>query len=524
MRKVVIISYYELKDYFLTIKESFRNNYHWDVVNYPLYMYCYDKNSSIENYEQHFSDFLEKEKPHIVLWWFTDVKLSVFHKIKKEHPNIYFIVYNFNDPANLSVTFFNKCKIFDLIITNCKGSVPLYLIHTKNKNTFFHPLSYDPDIFRNYESEEIAVYNPKYNCDISFYCDNLFDNNSQVIKRRKLISLLDKYALDNNKKFNLYGPDFLSQISDNYIPNVPYIDMGAVFSMSKINIITHPYSDKEISTTQYEMAILGCCSEKTVVLMDNSLGVSSFYNRNGLSKSVYTYLDEKTLISELDDIFAIYESKYNFSGTSEQSLIKSMSNKAKAIALKYTWDKFTNLIYLSYINSAFDYEFYTRVYKLLAPIDVIDSTVEQNEINYISKDDSFVYFIEQSQKNILTIPYKIIVPNNFDSQNYYDVSELSNKFESIDVVEPEYIYIHWYHNGQNPDYMSRINTMGNSLSGVSMNIITSKIFDIFSAFNKIHIYHDVDKGLETISTISDKNPNLDINKALDNYINMIVSE
>ena len=148
-----------------------------------------------------------------------------------------------------------------------------------------------------------------------------------------------------------------------------------------------------------------------------------------------------------------------------------------------------------------------------------DETIKDNDcINYISKEDAFVHFIQKSQGNILTIPYKIVVPNNFDSQNYYDVSELSKQFKSIDDVALEYIFIHWYHNGQNSDYMSRVNTMGNSLSGISMNVITSKIFDIFSGFNKIHIYHDTDAGLETISRICNENPGLDINKALDNYI------
>ena len=63
MRKVVIISFYELKDYFLDIKTIFTDKYAWNVTYYPLYMYCYDKFSKIDNYIAHFTDFLTKETP-----------------------------------------------------------------------------------------------------------------------------------------------------------------------------------------------------------------------------------------------------------------------------------------------------------------------------------------------------------------------------------------------------------------------------------------------------------------------------
>ena len=102
MRKILIISFYELKDYFLNIECHFNNKYKWDVVHYPLYMYCYDKNSKIDKYETHFSDFIKKEAPDIILWWFIDVSLSVFKKIKDDHPNIFYIMFNQNDPLNMN--------------------------------------------------------------------------------------------------------------------------------------------------------------------------------------------------------------------------------------------------------------------------------------------------------------------------------------------------------------------------------------------------------------------------------------
>ena len=82
MKKIVIISFYELKDYFLDISAVFMEKYKWDVCYYPLYMYCYDKKSKIKNYVENFVGFLKKEQPDIILWWFADVSLNVFTTIK----------------------------------------------------------------------------------------------------------------------------------------------------------------------------------------------------------------------------------------------------------------------------------------------------------------------------------------------------------------------------------------------------------------------------------------------------------
>jgi hypothetical protein len=65
MRKLLIVCYYELKDYLQTIASLFVDKYIWDVVHYPLYMYCYDKNSKIDDYAEHFNNtiILDKNKP-----------------------------------------------------------------------------------------------------------------------------------------------------------------------------------------------------------------------------------------------------------------------------------------------------------------------------------------------------------------------------------------------------------------------------------------------------------------------------
>lgn len=93
MKKVMIISYYELKDYFINIKESFEY-YHYDVCNYPLFRYAYDAHDKIVNYKEHMNKYIKETMPDIILWWFIDVPVEIFEYIKLHNKNIYYIVYN----------------------------------------------------------------------------------------------------------------------------------------------------------------------------------------------------------------------------------------------------------------------------------------------------------------------------------------------------------------------------------------------------------------------------------------------
>lgn len=493
MRKLVIVSYYELKDYFLSIAETFSDRYQWEVVNYPLYMYCYDKNSKIDDYDEHFSAFLKKEKPHLLLWWLTDIKLSLFHKIKKEHPNIYYVLYNFNDPMNLNVSFFNKCKIFDLIMTNCAGSVSLYKIHVKNKNIMFFPFPYDDELYRHYDAEEIINFDSKYMCDIAMHCDSLITTD-RAVDRKKIIAALDKYAQKHRVKFNLYGPDILATISPNYVCDLPYIDTGPAFTMCRINVVTHVRADREMATGTHEMASLACASEKTAILMDAANGARDFYDY-----AVTLFDNEESLILRLDEL--LVKTSYSQS-----------AKRANEISREYTWNGFANMIYRSYIKHAFDHEFYTRTYRV---VDEYDS--------YLSRKAAYAHFVAEHNAGNMMIPYVIKVPSNFDLENYYE-TQLADQFDSPNDVEPEYIYIHWYHNGANGDYMKRITSDVSVVSGSSVNILTPKLFDLFRGFNMIHIYQDTNTGFDVLQRISEQNPDLKINDALNHYLDLSAAE
>jgi len=83
MKKILIVSYYDLKEYLLNIKNLLQD-FNYEVTYYPLFQYAYDTNDKIDNYKEHFNNHIEKHRIDIILWWFLDVPLDVFRFIKQK--------------------------------------------------------------------------------------------------------------------------------------------------------------------------------------------------------------------------------------------------------------------------------------------------------------------------------------------------------------------------------------------------------------------------------------------------------
>ena len=94
MKKILIVSFYELKEYLLSISDIFIDTYKWDVCYYPLFMYYKDAHNKIDNYKEHFSEFISENKPDIILWWYYGVPIDIIHYIKLKHPEIFYIIYD----------------------------------------------------------------------------------------------------------------------------------------------------------------------------------------------------------------------------------------------------------------------------------------------------------------------------------------------------------------------------------------------------------------------------------------------
>lgn len=501
MRKLLIICFYELKDYLTSISTAFTKKHKWDVVAYPLYMYCYDKFSKIDNYADHLSNFFKKEKPDVVLWWFNDVELSIFTRIKKEYPDPFYIIYNYADPMNINKIYLNRCTIFNHVITVCQCNMLTYKMKSKNKYVDFFPFGFDPKIFYPHNTPKaLASLNQKYKSDISFICDSLYtDSREQLIERKKIINDMYDYCKTNNLIFCVYGPDFISHFAkDAYKGDVKYTDIPSIALLSKINIITHPDSKKKLGLCNPNLIPILACGG--IVLMDKINGSELFFNNN--KKTVFMYTKDN-LTSEIATIINLYKNNVK--------LLDDIRYNATKFVDQYSWDKFAEKIYLRYMQDKFNGDIYSKVYKIPP-----ETTLEHmQKIWYIS------YLKGEYQ-----IPFEIYVPSNFDMDNYRSYNGLKKE----DITDTA-VYIHWYANGKNADYLKRYKVhkgdiSGNSdeLSGSLYNVTTTKLFDLFRGFNMMCIYNDLDTGLDTLNMISKQNPMIKINDALEKYIDISYTE
>jgi len=500
MRKIVIVSYYEPKDYLIKISELFETKYQWKSIYYPLYMYCYDKFSKIDNYLDHYLEFLKKEKPDILLWWFTDVSLAVFNKVKHDNPNIFFILFNVSDPINLNKTYYDKCKIFDQVLTVCYNSIPFYKMYSNIKYIDFMPFCYDKELFKIYTDDEKLLFDKKFKADISFYCESLYqDQTEQLIDRKTIITTISDYCKKNNLIFNLYGAESLYQLApDNYKGDLYYVNMPAVFSLSKINLVVHTNPKKTLALNN--MLLFPIMATGGIVLMDLMNGAQLFFNKE---KEIIFFYDQDNLIKSIQNIIDLYDQ--------EPEKINRIKLNASEYVKNSSWDRMTDRIYLRYNSHYFDHESYIKNHN------ISNDDIKLSETDNDKKTKLFELWNKRFNEGKIEIPYSIKIPSNFDLDNYKAKLNLKN-------VSNEYIYIHWYMNGQNSDYMKRATNTSTSISGSVYSLPTTKLFDLFRGFNMMYSYRKIDQGLETLNRIAKQNPRLKINDALSKYIDITYAE
>ena len=193
MRKVLIVSFYDLKAHFLHISNIMVDKFKFDVEHYPLYMYCYDKNSKIKDYQDNFSEYIKEIKPDIILWFFTDVPVKIFRRIRKENKNTFFVIFNFDDPLNLSKSMIDKCSYFDMICTPSMHNIKTYQKRSNVDVIEFIPFGY----------EKLDKIDSEFNCDISFICDQIYDEKnfpSQIIPTKNRMFSRDYHKREEKRR------------------------------------------------------------------------------------------------------------------------------------------------------------------------------------------------------------------------------------------------------------------------------------------------------------------------------------
>jgi len=294
MRKVLIISYYELKEHFVSIANNFRTLYNWSVINYPLYMYCYDSLSKVNNVTEHLIDYLTEEKPHIVLWWFSDIYTDFFMQIKNAFPNIYYILYCLDDPNKVN---FTKSVMFTHLITNDENSVEKYY----NKYVDYCPFCYDEMFFKNVKKEYII--------DILYICENLNSDINEI----QIIKILNNYCLENDLKLEIYGTPLINDISNFYKGYVVYNDLPILFNTSKI-VFTNKFSNWITSIKTCNTVLIHDYTKNNIIHKlecsypkDNTDIIKS----NNLSVKNYTWKKLTDIIFFRYNEYAFNEKKYN---------------------------------------------------------------------------------------------------------------------------------------------------------------------------------------------------------------------
>jgi len=484
MKKILIISFYDLKDYLLYIKNVFEQ-YKFSVIEYQLFRYAYDSNDKIPNYKEHMNEFIKQHEPHVILWWFIDVPIDVFKYIKNHHMNKLFIMYNSDDPINLNNELFDKAKLFDIVITPCKETIHLYKMFSNVKTVLFGPMGFDPNLFM--PITNINEFKNEYNefsSDISMLTYNLFFDKthypSQVVYKKSMIDNVINYCNENNYTFKLYGTPVLKELyPSHYSGEVPYYKMNFLFNFSKINIISSPDKTKSMHINEYTMPILGAGG---LLMYDKIKDIEKIYTNDEPGFLVY---DSNNYINIIDNVLNNYDSYV------------SIKKSGRLLSERYTWDNWVKNIVIEIGKIFFDKKVYTDLYDL-------DKNKSDNEL--------LDYWCSEGI-NSGHVCFDFDIPENFNSHDYIEKYSIKNN--------DKYAYIHWITHSKNDLYLKRSSKINNDFIPSNYNIVMEDYYNVSTILNKVSNYTTRDKGLLELDHYCKQIPYIKINDILNHYINSI---
>jgi len=483
MKKLMFVIFYDPIEYIDSIKTNLEK-YYLDVITYPLFKYAYDVNNKIKNYVEHMLEFIDDNKPDIILWWFIDIPLKNFKRITNETKHLYHIFYNSDDPFNLFYETYEKCKLIDLIITSCKESLDDYTLLTKKKNILHMPFGFDQNVFHPLDNSTNFLQNEdKYSSDIIIYTNDLFTkentNCDQCIDQIDMIKNLINYVEKNNRILKLYGTFVLKEyFSKYYFGNVPYSLINVIYNKSKIIIITH--HDKNY-TFGSNKNLLPALASGGLVLVDNIKDIQLFI-KDG---EECVLMKEDKYIEQIDEILNNYK-KYEI-----------IRENGRKVVLRYTWENWTRELYIEICRKFFDPDFYSSLYSLEKSNDLFEKWKN-----------------EGLNKN--HICYKFETPKNFQSENYKKDNCLENHSDDL-------AYVHWFSKSKNKKYLiiynkNKTNSIKTDLKNDCF-ITFVQYSELCLLFDKIKNDCDKNENLMKIGSIVKSNPGILINEIIQDYFN-----
>jgi len=475
MKKLLIVSFYDVIEYFLSIKEGFSSQY-YTVYNYPLFKFAYDTYDKIKDYDKHFNKYLKEVEPDVVLWCFIDVPTEVFEYIKQQNKNITFVMFNFDEPMNMSDQLLKKASFFDLVVTTTKQNLVKYKLYSGVKDILYNPFGYDEKFFFPMNNQLIEE-NIEYECDISMNCFNLLLDtayyNAQYINRVELINSIIKYCDKNNKTFKLYGSLAMKEMyPKNYGGEIPYIKKNAVYNLSKINISTHCFSDSSFYLNEEIFSILGSGG---LLFVDKVKDIEKILS-DGTN---CIFLDKNNYISQIDAILKNYDNN---------DVISEIKHNAVEIAKKYSWKQWVTNLNTMLCKKFFD----PVVYQQVNELDDTDATYD--------------HWLNNKCK----LCFKPNIPAQFNNIEY------AKKY-NLDEKKIYLVYYHWYMNGKNDLYLEeKKNSM--EFNPDKLHVTMPNFMKLCNIFNKVDV--DTDVCLEKIQKFSESRPYCDLNELLKTYYNL----
>jgi hypothetical protein len=475
MLKMMIISFYDIIEYFAAIKKGFLK-FDYNIVSYPLFRYAYDQYDKKKDYLKHFIENITEQNPDVILWCFFDVSSDVFIEIKKKFPNIIFILFNFDEPMNISTELFKKADTCEIIVTTSKEYHDEYKKHTSAKHIIYNPFGCDTEFFYPLDLAEREKYKD-FNCDIGMVCYNLlYDTNyfnAQFINRKEMIDNIVAYCKKNKKIFKLYGSPALNEFyPENYSGDISYLNKNKLFNNAKIMICTQSFSNKSY---YFDENLFSIMASGALLLTDKSKDIENIFT----NKQDVVFLDKNYYIKQIDGILTNY-TKYEY--------IRKNSHE---LAKKYSWDIWCENIHKTIVKHMFNPKIYSDIYNL----DITDSTYD--------------YWLNNGLKE-KHIAINFRIPNNFNASAYAKKYNIENRSR-------EYLFYHWHYFDKSDLFFG--NEQSNtSFDPTKYNMSMEKFMLLCTYFNDMKFnYND---ALLKIDEISKQHPNSNINKLLEIYMQL----
>lgn len=466
MDVILFVGFYDIKEHHLAIAKIF-SEYGYNIKTFPLFRYAYDQHDKVDNYAELFAEKVKLLQPTIIFWIFIDVNITFFSDSKDIIKNSINVFYNTDDPINFNIDLIEKCKYFDIVVTNCMENIKEYEKICMCKTIYF-PIGVDNELFYPIDNNE------GYECDISFFVDNIYHEdyyNNQLVPRRKLIDDIVTFSNKNNKKFFLYGSPILNELfPQNYKGELSYIDQNRMFNKSKVNVCSRPNKNKR-SSSYVEMRIL---ASGGLLFLDNIQKMDIFESYHNC-----ILFNSDTFIDELKQILEFYDMYIN------------IKKNATITSSMFSFKNLVEQIYYSVNLIRFDPPFYKKLYNI------------NDEC-----DDLFKHWWDIGRHKGY-LHYKKNIPKEFNYEKYMKDNNINDEYVA---------YSEWIQNGKKDIYIKNKNT-NTSFNINNLSATKQQIYETMSIVGKLYWSNNKMKYLQKLKIIYENNPNMNINKIIEIYFN-----